>query len=96
MRQQSIQLDRFLSTPEVQEITGWSKTTLWRQWKASRFPAPIPTAPQRVGWLESEVAEWQEQIVANRDEQKQRRDQPKPKRSSMARKASSRGKQTMH
>jgi prophage regulatory protein len=63
-------LDRFLSTREVLHVTGWSRPTLWRQVKAQRFPAPVPTSPQRVGWPESEVALWQEQRIAERDRRK--------------------------
>jgi prophage regulatory protein len=62
-----LKLDRFLPTEQVLEITGWSKQTLWREMKANRFPAAIPTSPNRVGWLESEVAEWQRRRVEQRD-----------------------------
>jgi prophage regulatory protein len=91
MGQVSPRLDRFLSTKEVCHLTGWSRATLWRQWKANRFPQPVPTTEQRVGWLESEIAEWQEKVVADRDARKHRRDQPKAKRPPKAKKISSAG-----
>ena len=79
------QLDRFLSTVEVLEITGWSRATLWRQWRANRFPRPIRTSPQRVGFLESEVAEWQANLIATRnDPHTRRKPGPKPKRAPRA------------
>lgn len=62
-----LRLDRFLASKEVTVITGWSRQTLWREVKAQRFPAPIPTSPHRVGWLESEVARWQEARIERRD-----------------------------
>lgn len=62
-----VKLDRFLPTETVLEITGWSKQTLWREMKANRFPAAIPTSPNRVGWLESEVAEWLRRRVEQRN-----------------------------
>lgn len=37
-------LDCFLSAETVMKITGWSRQTLWREVKARRFPASIPTS----------------------------------------------------
>ena len=51
---------RFMPKPEVLGITGFSATTLWREIQAERFPSPIQVSPNRVGWLESQVREWQQ------------------------------------
>ena len=59
-------VQRFLFRPEVLRITGWSDTTLWREAKAQRFPAPVHISPGRVAWLESEVAEWQRKLIEAR------------------------------
>jgi prophage regulatory protein len=32
-----------------------------------QFPKPIPLGRRAVGWLESEIAEWQAQRIAARD-----------------------------
>ena len=60
-------LDCFLSAETVMKITGWSRQTLWREVKAGRFPASIPTSPNRVAWLASEIRAWQRQLVEKRD-----------------------------
>jgi prophage regulatory protein len=60
-------LDCFLSAETVMKITGWSRQTLWREVKARRFPASIPTSPNRVAWLASEIRAWQRQLIEKRD-----------------------------
>ena len=34
-------MDRILRIPEVVEITGLSRTTIWRRVKSGDFPAPV-------------------------------------------------------
>lgn len=53
-------LDRFLRESEVLEATSLARSTLWREVKAERFPAPVPITAGRVGWRSSEVADWQQ------------------------------------
>lgn len=67
MTETHARLDRFLNSKDVTAITGWSRQTLWREVRAGRFPAAVPTSPHRVGWLESEVARWQEARIERRD-----------------------------
>ena len=59
--------DRFMPRSEVISATGLSDTTLWREYRAGRFPKPIPLTKNRVGWLESEVREW----MADRSQSRQ-------------------------
>ena len=42
--------------------TGKSRTTLWRDVRAGRFPAPVKVGRNRIGWLETEVMEWQKNL----------------------------------
>ena len=51
-------LDRFMPRSEVISVTGLSDTTLWREYRAGRFPKPYPLTKNRCGWLESEVRDW--------------------------------------
>ena len=51
-------LDRFISTDEMCGITGYSRTTLWREVKAGRCVQPVRLSPGRVGFAESEVRVW--------------------------------------
>ena len=50
--------DRLLSWGKVRDITGLSRTTLWRRQKVGDFPLPVQISPGRVGWWESELARW--------------------------------------
>ena len=56
--------DRMLNVRQVTEISGLSRTTLWRLEKGGDFPRRKQLSPRRVGWLESEVAIWLEAKVA--------------------------------
>jgi prophage regulatory protein len=58
---------RILRKPRVLLATGLSDTTLWRQVKAGRFPAPIKLSVQSVGWFEDEVLAWQQSRAAERE-----------------------------
>jgi prophage regulatory protein len=57
-RQGHVTLDRVLRWPEVAEVTGLSRSTIWRLTKAGRFPKPIHPTPTTVGWFAREISEW--------------------------------------
>jgi len=48
----------FYSTRQVCELTTYSKTTLWREVKAERFPPPIKISPGRVAFIREQVDAW--------------------------------------
>jgi prophage regulatory protein len=50
--------DRILGKHEVEDISGLSPVTQWREEKEGRFPKRRQISPGRVGWLESEILEW--------------------------------------
>ena len=53
---------------QVEEKTGFSRSTLYHYIKIGHFPKPTPLGPRVVGWLESEVNSWIcERIGARRD-----------------------------
>ncbi|PMU11719.1 MULTISPECIES: AlpA family transcriptional regulator [unclassified Pseudomonas] len=54
------ELDRFVPTSEVLQITSFSRATLWREVKAGRFPKSVRISVGRVAWRASELATWQE------------------------------------
>ena len=59
-------MDRILRTPEVVKLTGLSRTTIWRRVRSGDFPAPVKLgslASRSVGWRESEIEEWIEQLL---------------------------------
>ena len=56
--------DRMLSIKKVTDMAGLSRTTIWRLEKSGDFPKRRQLSPRRVGWVESEVANWLEAKVA--------------------------------
>jgi len=56
-----------LRMPAVQEVTGWTRTTVYKNVKAGRFPRPLKLGERSIGWLESEVDAWQAARAAERD-----------------------------
>ena len=51
-------LERTLSSKQVQEITGLSRSTIWRMENKKQFPNRVSLSAGRVGWLESQVKAW--------------------------------------
>jgi predicted DNA-binding transcriptional regulator AlpA len=50
--------DGFYSRAEIKALLGWSDATLWRAYTEGRFPRPIKTSRNRVGWLKTDVSQW--------------------------------------
>ena len=46
---------------------NFSKVTLWRMEKAKRFPKRVRIGASRYGWLEDEIDQYIELLVAARD-----------------------------
>lgn len=66
----SATIARFLRRAEVEARTGLSCTSIYRKIAEGGFPKPVPLGQQAVGWVESEVAEWQARRIAERDANK--------------------------
>ena len=48
----------FYSTRQVCDLTTYSKTTLWREWRAGRFPKPVKVSRGRVAFIREQVDAW--------------------------------------
>ena len=48
-----------LSKKQVVARTGLSAVTIWRRIRAGDFPRQKQLTPNRVGWPESEIEEWE-------------------------------------
>ena len=59
-------IDRFISTDELCRVTGYSRTTLWREVRAGRCVQPVRLSPGRVGFPESEVRLWVHGLIEAR------------------------------
>jgi prophage regulatory protein len=55
--------ERILRIPQVIEITGLRKTTIYQLVKSNKFPKPFRIGKRAVGWKYSEVKEWLEKLV---------------------------------
>lgn len=49
---------RLLSFKQVQDITGMSRSTIYRQVKSGDFPRPMLVSQRRVGFLSYELQIW--------------------------------------
>jgi prophage regulatory protein len=63
------QLQKILRRHEVEAITGKSRSSIYDDMARGLFPKPvrIGAGSGAVGWLESEIAEWQAARIAERD-----------------------------
>ena len=59
--------ENFLTIKEVRQRVTLSKTHIYRLIRAGLFPVPIPLGPRRTAFLESEVQDWMQARVAERD-----------------------------
>lgn len=61
--------ERFLRRPEVERMTGLSRSQIYKLMSEGRFPEAIPLSPRVVVWLASDVDAW----IAARIAEHQRR-----------------------
>ena len=53
-----MKFNRVLSFKEVRQLTGLSRSTVWKLERESKFPRRRLLTTNRVGWIESEVLTW--------------------------------------
>ena len=51
-------MDKFIREPEVLNLVGFSRSTLWRRETAGDFPKRRQISSRSVGWILSEVLHW--------------------------------------
>ena len=49
---------KYLRRKEVEAITGFSCSTLYRLMRIGQFPLPLQIGPRAVRWVESEIMEF--------------------------------------
>jgi len=57
---------KFLRLPQVQELTGLGRSTIYTRISAGLFPKQISLGGRCVAWNSSEVLGWMEQCVLER------------------------------
>ncbi|WP_152048274.1 helix-turn-helix transcriptional regulator [Aureimonas psammosilenae] len=56
-----------LRRPDVEKATGLRRSAIYDLIGEGKFPKPIRLSRQSVGWLETEIADWQRARIAERD-----------------------------
>ena len=54
---------RILRLPEVKNITGLSRSSIYGMIRSGTFPSHIQLGTRCIGWLENKVSAWVEQRV---------------------------------
>jgi prophage regulatory protein len=73
---------KILRRPDVERATGLPRSTIYQRMAEGTFPKPVPLGGRSVGWIEAEIADWQNHRQAERDNKRgqsrgQRRHQAK-------------------
>jgi prophage regulatory protein len=66
-RTESLPLRKFMRLPATMAATGESRSTIYSKIKAGTFPKPVKLGPKAVGWVEDEIAAYNEAKIAARD-----------------------------
>ena len=61
------QEEMILREPEVRRITGLSRSTRWRMIRSRKFPAPVLLGASAVGWIKSEIQQWIQDRLVERE-----------------------------
>ncbi len=60
-------VQKIYRSAQLPEITGYCIGYLYQLISENKFPKPIRLGARAVGWLESDILEWQRQRIAGRD-----------------------------
>lgn len=58
---------QLLRFAEVQKLTGLSRTAIYTLAREKHFPAPLKISIRSSAWVSSEVSEWLQNKIAERD-----------------------------
>jgi prophage regulatory protein len=65
-------MKRILRFAQVEDRTGLKHSAIYERMSEGTFPRPVALGLKARGWLESEITEWIEQRVAERDGARER------------------------
>ena len=51
-------MERLIRRPDVEALTGLSRSTIYAYMQRGEFPRPRRIGRQAVGWIESEIEAW--------------------------------------
>lgn len=55
--------ERILRRPEVEHLTGQSRSSIYQKIAEGTFPEPVKLGPRAVGWPESAIQQWIEDRI---------------------------------
>jgi prophage regulatory protein len=58
---------RILRLNSVIEVTGLARSTIYKFVQDGTFPKPIPLGGRSVGWVETEIQQWIEAAIQQRN-----------------------------
>lgn len=58
---------RILRRRDVERLTGLRRSAIYEAVACGRLPRPVPIGARAVGWLESEVLDWLNSRIAQRN-----------------------------
>jgi prophage regulatory protein len=60
-----VQRDRLLRLPQVEQVTGLKKSTLYRLMRERKFVQCVQVTPRCTAWPESQVLQWVQDRIAS-------------------------------
>jgi prophage regulatory protein len=58
---------RIIRLRQVEEVTGEKRSTIYKRISEGEFPKPVKLGAKSVGWVEEEIAAYNEARIAARD-----------------------------
>jgi prophage regulatory protein len=58
---------RIMRLPEVEAATGEKRSTIYKRLSRGEFPKPVKLGMKSIGWVEEEIAAYNEARIAERD-----------------------------
>tara|TARA_R110001583_G_scaffold80266_2_gene215811 strand:- start:296 stop:484 length:189 start_codon:yes stop_codon:yes gene_type:complete len=56
--------NKIIRLPEVKNITGLSRSSIYLRMSNGQFPQSISLGDRAIGWLEADVNEWLKKCIA--------------------------------
>ncbi len=67
-------LRRILRLPQVVDATGETRSTIYKRILEGEFPKPVKLGAKSVGWVEDEIAAYNDARIAMRDAEARRKE----------------------
>ena len=60
--------EKILRLQEVLEVVGLGRSSIYKSIADGKFPKQVKLGPRSVGWMESEIQEWIQQRISDRNQ----------------------------